>query len=70
MGVKSFVSIKKLLIVSGGMASFGIFPDWGAGREAFFGKPRINARFFRYVLLKEKELPIFGRAFLRGLARQ
>ena len=52
------------------MGSFGIFPDSGEWVAVFFGQSRINARFFRDVLLNEKELSIFGRAFLRGFGCQ
>jgi len=48
--------------MSGGMGSFGIFPL----AEAFSGKPRMYARFCRFILLKEKELPILVRARVRG----
>jgi len=48
------------------MGSFGIFPL----AEAFPGKPRMYARFFRVVLLKEKELLVFDRACVRGFGRQ
>ena len=55
------------------MASFGNFPfriceqAIGASDSE---KPRINARFFWLVLLKQNGLLVLDRAFLRGLGRQ
>jgi hypothetical protein len=70
---KPFFSAKNAAHTSGSWVRLGIFPIWALA-EAILAyhseKPRINARFFRILLLKGKGLLVLERAKMRGSCRQ